>query len=111
MGMFDQMKDLYKMQAQAKQIKKELSNIHIEAAEKLANNGTDYEVVVTVTAEMEIVSVVIPAELMEPHLAAKVGEAVTKAAGKAIKKAQEVAAEKMKGMMGDLGGLLGGGQG
>ena len=33
MGMFDQAKDLYKLQKQAKKIKDELANIHIEATE------------------------------------------------------------------------------
>lgn len=94
--MFDKVKQIYQLQKQAKQIKKELANIHIEA--------TEDGVVVTVNGEMELVSVVIPADLS----AEKAGSAVVIAGNKAIKKAQTIAAEKMKAVMGDMQGLLGG---
>lgn len=102
--MFDKVKQLYQLQKQAKQIKDELANIHIEAEEKIG----DYVVVVTVNGEMQTVATKIPVELMETKYVDKLGEAITKAANKAIKKAQEIAAEKMKAVMGDMQGLMGG---
>lgn len=93
--MFDQMKDLYKMQKEAKSIKKELSNIHIEAEV----NG----VVVVVAADQELISVTIPDEMMNPESKHKVSDSIVKAHEKAMKKAQAVASEKMKGIMGGMG--------
>ena len=101
MNMFGKARDIYKLQKQAKQIKKELSNIHIEAE-------TD-GVVVTVNAEMEVISVKIPPEMLTTENAEKVQEAIVSATNKAIKKAQQIAAEKMKTVMADMQGLMGGG--
>ncbi|MFH0834371.1 MAG: YbaB/EbfC family nucleoid-associated protein [Patescibacteria group bacterium] len=102
MGMLGQVRDMYKLQKQAKQIKKELANIHIEAE-------TD-GVLITVNAEMEVISVKIPAELKTPENTEKLDAAIVSASNKAIKKAQEIAAEKMKGVMAEMQGLMGGGQ-
>ncbi len=99
--MFDQVRDVYKLQKQAKQIKKELSNIHVEAE-------TD-GVFVTVNGEMEVISVKIPDEMKTLENSEKLEAALVSAANKAIKKAQEIAAEKMKGVMGEMQGLMGGG--
>lgn len=97
--MFDKFKDMYKLQKQAKSIKKELSNLHIEAEV----DG----VIVTISGEQEVVSVVIGDQA--PQDKQKLGEAICKALNKAIKKSQEVAAQRMKGVMGEmgLGGLMG----
>ena len=101
MGMFGQVRDIYKLQKQAKQIKKELANIHVEAETE--------GVLVTVNGEMEVISVKIPEEMKSPENAEKLEIALVSAANKAIKKAQEIAAEKMKGVMGEMQGLMGGG--
>ncbi|MCK5472309.1 YbaB/EbfC family nucleoid-associated protein [Candidatus Gracilibacteria bacterium] len=100
MNMFGQARDIYRLQKQAKQIKKELANIHIEAE-------TD-GVVITVNGEMEVVAARIPEELKTPENSEKLQAAIVSAANKAIKKAQEIAAEKMKGVMGEMQGLMGG---
>jgi len=92
MGMFDKAKDLYKLRKQAKDIKKQLKNVHIEANVK--------GVVVTVNAEMEVMSILIPDELTNNKL---IAEYIKEATNKATKKAQLVAAEKMKSVMGDFG--------
>lgn len=104
--MFDKVKQLYQLQKQAKAIKEELANIHIEAEEKVRG---DDGVVVTVNGEMHVVKVVISPALIVADHAKQLEEAIAKATNKAIKKAQEIAAEKMKGMMGDMQGLMGGG--
>lgn len=103
MNMLGKVRDIYKLQKQAKQIKKELANIHIEAE-------TD-GVVVTVNGEMQVVAVKIPPEMLNAENAEKVQEALVSASNKAIKKAQEIAAEKMKGVMGEMQGMMGGGDG
>ncbi|MFA5829670.1 MAG: YbaB/EbfC family nucleoid-associated protein [Candidatus Gracilibacteria bacterium] len=91
--MFDKAKDLYKLQKQAKQIKEELKNIHIEAEV----DG----IIVVIDGEQEVVSVTLPEE--ECKNPKKLQDNLVKAFNKAIKKAQQIAAEKMKGVMGGLG--------
>lgn len=92
MGMFDQAKGLYKLQKEAKRIKKELSNMHIEASE----GG----VLVVIDGEQHVVKVEISAEAKENP---KLETILTEVFNKALKKSQEVAAEKMKAIMGNLG--------
>jgi DNA-binding protein YbaB len=90
--MFDKIKNIYSLQKQAKEIKKELKNTHIEAEV----DG----VTAVVDGEQEIISITFPesenANLK--HLAS----AAVKALNKAIKKSQQIAAEKMKPIMGGL---------
>ncbi len=95
MGLFGQAKDLYKLQKQAKKIKKELKNVHIEAE-------TD-GIVVTVNGEQEIIDIKIPEEMLKPENKATLQKSLIAAINKGVKKAQEVAAERMRGMMGDMG--------
>jgi len=98
MGFMDQAKDLYKLQKQAKQIKKELKKIHIEAE----SDG----VTVTCTGEQDFVDAKIPEALSGDNK--RISKAFIDAANKAVKKSQTIAAEKMKGVMGDMGGMFGG---
>lgn len=90
--MFNKIKDMYKLQKQAKQIKKELQNIHIEA-----ESG---EVMVTINGEQEVIAIRLPETISDPK---KIAEELVKAFNKAVKKSHEVAAERMKGVMGDSG--------
>lgn len=92
MGMFDQAKELYKLQKEAKRIKKELSNMHIEASQ----DG----VLVVIDGEQHVVKVEISAEAKANP---KLETILTEVFNKALKKSQEVAAEKMKAIMGNLG--------
>lgn len=91
--MFDKAKDLYNLQKQARQIKKELKNIHIEAE----SDG----VIIIIDGEQEVISVTVSDEAIKNPK--KMQENLTKAFNKAIKKSQQIAAEKMKGVMGGLG--------
>lgn len=106
MGLFGQAKDLYKLQKQAKKIKEELKNLHIEAE----ING----IAVVINGEQEVVEVRIAPELLTVENQTKLQGDLLTVFNKAVKKSQEVAAEKMRGMMGDLGmempGLPEGGQ-
>lgn len=94
MGMFDQAKDLYKLQKQAKQIKDELANIHIES--------TEGGVKVVINGEQTVISVTITLEQYQGNTPQLEKDSVI-ALNKAIKKSQEIAAEKMKGIMGGMG--------
>lgn len=97
MGVFDQAKDLYKLQKQAKEIKKQLKNIHIEAE----SDG----VVVICDGEQNFIETKIPEALAGETK--RISKAVTEATNKAIKKSQAIAAEKMKDVMGGMGGMFG----
>ena len=96
MTSLSQMKDMFKLQREAKRVKKELKNVHVEAeAEgvKLVVNG-----------EMEIVEVTV-----DPAVPiSRVGALFQDAANRAFKKAQLVAAERMQGVMGQMGFPTGG---
>ncbi len=79
------------MQREAKRIKKELSSIHVEAEA----DG----VKVVVSAEMEVISV----EIADTTPRERVPNLIKDAMNRAMKKAQVVSAEKMQGLMGQMG--------
>jgi DNA-binding protein YbaB len=92
-GKAKQVKDLYKLQKQAKDVQKKLENIHIEAEE----NG----VVVTFNAKQEPISVKIADSALENK--PKLEESILNALKKGLKKAQEIAAVNMKDIMDQMG--------
>ncbi len=79
------------MQREAKRIKKELSNIHVEAEAE--------GVKVVVSAEMEVIAV----EIAESTPRDRIPYLIKDAMNRAMKKAQVVSAEKMQGLMGQMG--------
>jgi len=83
-----------KLQQDMQKIKKELSNTHIEAE----SDG----VVITVDAEMNIVKTVIEDDSILSDKK-KLENAITTAANKGMKKAQEIAAERMQGIAKGMG--------
>lgn len=96
MGMMSQMGDMYKLQKEAKKIKKELANTHIFSE----SDG----VKVTVSGEQEMIKVEILDESILQDMK-RLEKAILEASNKAFKKAQQVAAEKMKAVMGDFPGM------
>lgn len=92
-------KDLYKLQKQAKEIKKKLQNTHIEAEV----DG----VVVTIDGQQEVISINISDDEMQNKN--KLESNLVKALNKGIKRSQQYGADEMKDVMGDmgLGGLPG----
>jgi DNA-binding protein YbaB len=100
MGIFDDTKKLLKIRKEAKEIQKKLKNIHIEADED--------NVTITISAEQEVVKVEIKDETIDAGMKKKLESNLLSAFNKAIKKSQAVAAENMKGILGELGGGLGG---
>lgn len=84
------MQELLKLQQQASKIKKELSNIHIEAEVSWLIVTVDWELKV-VKVEIEDVSILADKVKMET--------AILEAVNKWMKKAQEIAADRMKDVM------------
>lgn len=97
MGFMDKAKDLYKLQKQAKQIKNELKNIHVEAE-------TD-GITVIIDGEQHFLEVKIDDSLVGDGK--RLSKAFIDASNKAIKKSQLIGAEKMKEVMGGMGGMFG----
>ena len=90
--MFGQAKDLYKMQKEAKKIKKDLSKLHIEAEVE--------GVIVIIDGEQEVVEVKIPEDKRNHP---KLETYLLQAFNKAIKKSQQIAADRMKDVMDQMG--------
>ncbi len=88
---FSDLKNSFKFQRQAKQVQKELKNIHVEAE----NPG----IRVVISANLEVVSIEVGPEV-PPE---KIGPLLADALNRAIKKAQVVSAERMQGVMGEMG--------
>lgn len=86
-------KDLYKLQKQAKEIRDKLQNTHIEAEME--------GITVTVDGQQEIIKVQISDEAYTDKK--KIENNLVKALNKAIKRSQQIGAEQMKGVMGDMG--------
>ncbi len=98
MSLFGQMGDMYKLQREAKKIKKELAQIHVFSEV--------HGVKVTVSGEQKVIAV----EFVDHTVlqdAKKCEKAIVEAANRATEKAQQVAAEKMKSLMGGMGGFGG----
>ncbi|MDX9970868.1 MAG: YbaB/EbfC family nucleoid-associated protein [Candidatus Gracilibacteria bacterium] len=91
--MFEKAKDLYKLQKQAKEIKKKLKATHIEAEES--------GVIVTIDGEQEVQNIEISDEAMQNKK--KLQESIVKGFNKAIKKSQQIGADLMKEVMGPMG--------
>jgi DNA-binding YbaB/EbfC family protein len=103
--MFDKAKDLYKIQKEARKIKSDLKKTHIEAESE--------GVTVTINGEQEVQKVEITDEALQKAQENKkdLEGSLEKAFNKAIKKSQEIGAERMKEIMGDMNFPgLGGGQ-
>ena len=91
---FKQAQELMKLQQQAQKIQEELSNTHIEAEV----DG----VVVTIDGQLKVVSTVIEdTSILKDQ--ARLEKAVREAINKGMKKAQEIAADRMRGVMGQMG--------
>lgn len=91
---YNKAKELMKLQQEASKIQNELSNIHIEAE----SDGF----VVTIDGQMKAVKV----EIEDMNLLkdkARLEKAALEAINKGLKKSQEIAAEKMKDVMGNMG--------
>ncbi|MCD5385110.1 YbaB/EbfC family nucleoid-associated protein [Candidatus Gracilibacteria bacterium] len=105
---FSKAGEMIKLQQEAMKIKKELENTYIEAEV----NG----LVITVNGEMKVEKVDFETDELIKSLSDTEKEAlqnaILEAVNKGVKKSQEVAAEKMQGVMAQMGmGGAGGGMG
>lgn len=91
---YNKAKELMKLQQEASKIQNELSNIHIEAE----SDGF----VVTIDGQMKCIKVEIEDETLLGNKA-RLEKASMEAINKGLKKSQEIAADKMKGVMGNMG--------
>jgi DNA-binding YbaB/EbfC family protein len=92
---FDQVKMIAKLQKAQKELKKEI--VEVEAGEGA--------VVVQITGELKIKSVKLDPELIDLEDIEELEHWIEIAVRDGLAKAQEVAAEKMKPLMGGLGNL------
>ncbi|MGB3023459.1 MAG: YbaB/EbfC family nucleoid-associated protein [Candidatus Saccharimonadales bacterium] len=93
------MLDQAKMIMQLKKAQKELTKLIVEG------EAGDGAVVVSVTGEMKIKKVTIDPEYVDLDDIAVLERWIEQATREAMSKAQEIAAEKMKPLMGGLGNL------
>ena len=95
--MLDKVKEVYQLQKKAKEIQKELKNTEIEA------KSADYKVTVVMTADQKIKSIEIDESLLEKSNKRDLEEKLVKVIAEGMSRAQAVAAEKTKGLMGEMG--------
>lgn len=82
---------MFRLQREAKKVKKELAQIHVEAEGRYCK--------VVVTGEQEVFSIEILDASNPSALAADLQDAINRA----MKKAQVVSSERMQGIMGQMG--------
>jgi hypothetical protein len=92
---FDQVKMIAKLQKAQKELKKEI--VEVEAG--------DGAVIVQITGELKVKSVKLDPELIDFEDMSELEHWIEIAVRDGLAKAQEVAAEKMKPLMGGLGNL------
>lgn len=94
--MFDKAKQLYELQKKAKALQKELKDTEIEA------ESGDGLVTVIFNGEQHLISVDIKDELLDPSKKEVLVKNLKSTIAQAISRSQGLAAEKMKGIAGDL---------
>lgn len=92
MTSFGKLRDMYRLQREAKRAKRELQRVQVEAEGK-------YVKVVT-NAEQEVLSIEV---LRDASSQKDLCSDITDCVNRCMKKAQVYAAEKMKGVMGEMG--------
>ena len=94
---FGKIKDLYKLQKEAKRIQKELKDIEVEA---VSNDGW---VTVVFNGEQHMTDIQIAEEALHPDNKRELEKDLKNTISQAVSRAQAVAAEKMKGIAGGFG--------
>ncbi|MBU1018527.1 YbaB/EbfC family nucleoid-associated protein [Patescibacteria group bacterium] len=95
--MFDKAKEMYQLQKKAKEIQKQLKNTEVEAQ---SSNG---QVIVVFTADQKMKSISINEEMLKSEKKRDLEEIIMKVISEALSRSQAVAAEKTKGLMGEMG--------
>jgi len=100
MGVFDkvgQAKKMFELQRKAKAIQKELRDTLIEATE------LDGKIRVVVTGEQKIEEIEIAPEVLTPDQKRAIEIGLKNAFAQAIARSQQIAADKMKAIAGEMG--------
>ncbi len=104
MGLWDsikekggQAKQMYDLQKKAKKVQKELQDLLIEAS------SLDGKVAVVFNGEQKIEEITIDESLLTADNKVNLEKGIKDAVSQALKKAQQVAADKMKTVAGDMG--------
>jgi DNA-binding YbaB/EbfC family protein len=95
--MFDKAKQLYQLQKKAREVQNQLKNTEVEA------KSSDGLVVVSFTADQKVRSVTIDASLLTPDKKADLEQKIERVITEGLSRVQAVAAEKTKGLMGEMG--------
>jgi|WetSurMetagenome_2_1015567.scaffolds.fasta_scaffold613952_2 DNA-binding protein YbaB len=95
--MFDKAKKLFQLQQQAKKLQAELREMSFEGVE------LGGKVRVVVNGEQKVNEIEIAEELLAPSEKEAVQRFLKQAVTSAISKSQQAAAQKMKGIAGDMG--------
>lgn len=97
MDKFGQAKDMLALQKKARAIQKELKDTLIESEE------LEGKVKVTVTGEQKVEEIEIAESLLSPENKKQLEISLRNALTQALARSQQIAAEKMKAVAGDLG--------
>jgi len=92
-----EMKKIYELQKKAKKIQKELQDLLIEAS------SLEGKILVVFNGEQKMEEISIAEELLHPERKAELEKGIKDAITQALKKAQQVATEKTKEVVGDMG--------
>ena len=95
--MFDKAKQLYQLQKKAREVQKELKNTEVEA------RSSDGLISVVFTADQKVRSVEIDLSLLSADRKRDLEEKMTRVISEGLSRVQAVAAEKTKGLMGEMG--------
>ncbi|TSC92414.1 MAG: hypothetical protein CEN89_718 [Candidatus Berkelbacteria bacterium Licking1014_7] len=95
--MLDKMKQLYQLQKQAKQVQRELKELEIEA------KSADGQITVVFSGEQKLTDISIGEKYLAPEQKKELEQTILKVAQEASNKAQQLAAEKSKSMMKEMG--------
>lgn len=95
--MFDKAKQLYQLQKKAREVQKELKNTEVEA------RSSDGLISVVFTADQKVRSVEIDPMLLSADRKRDLEEKMTRVISEGLSRVQAVAAEKTKGLMGEMG--------
>ena len=94
--MFDKFRELYQFQKKARVIQKELRNTEIEAS------ALEGKIKVIFSGEQKVQKIEFAEEILQPERKRELERGVEDAIREAVTKSQQIAAEKMKAITGDL---------
>jgi len=95
--MFDKMGDMYKMAKEAKLVQKKLRKKEITGESKSGN------IKLTVNGEIKVIDIEVSQEILEPENKSRLERSLKETLNATLKKAQQVAADETKDLMGGLG--------